>query len=163
MMDRAYHHVDDMRELGRYVHIPNPYIHIDDLRLPYEHINDLRLPYVPNTDPQIPYIHQTDGIPYVHQTDASKWVDCVRSLRNETIFIHRENASNCRLQIEKKMISFTSADCDARKIECTCAMYTKGLDDYSAHGGCVVHEILEFRSTAHDIELNFIQRPSIKE
>lgn len=61
MNDRYYMHVDDMRELGRYIHIPNPYIHQFDLRLPY----------VPNTDLQIPYIHQTDGIPYVHQTDAN--------------------------------------------------------------------------------------------
>lgn len=71
MNDRYYMHVDDMRDLGRYIHIPNPYIHVHDLRLPYDHIDDLRLPYVPNTDPQIPYIHQTDGIPYVHQTDAN--------------------------------------------------------------------------------------------
>lgn len=49
MNDRAYYHVDDMRELGRYVHIPNPYIHVHDLRLPYEHENN-------------PYLHSGDGV-----------------------------------------------------------------------------------------------------
>lgn len=75
MKDRYYMHVPDMRELGRYIHIPYPYDGgygpYFGMPNPYIHQDDLRLPYNPNTDPQIPYIHQTDGIPYVHQTDAN--------------------------------------------------------------------------------------------
>lgn len=78
MNDRYYMHVDDMRELGRYIHIPYPYDGgygpYFGMPNPYIHQNDLRLPYVPNTDPQIPYVHQTDGIPYVHQTDGIPYV-----------------------------------------------------------------------------------------
>jgi len=52
MNDRAYYHVHDMRELGRYIHIPYPY---DGGYGPYFGVN-------------IPYVHM--DVPYVH--DAGK-------------------------------------------------------------------------------------------
>lgn len=48
MNDRAYMHVDDMRDLGRYIHIPYPY---DGGYGPYSHM--------PN-----PYSHMPN--PYMH-------------------------------------------------------------------------------------------------
>lgn len=42
MNDRAYFHVDDMRELGRYIHIPYPY---DGGYGPYSHMPN---PYIHN-------------------------------------------------------------------------------------------------------------------
>lgn len=48
MNDRAYYHVNDQRQLGRYIHIPYPYMGGYG---PYDHI--------PN-----PYLH--DDNPYAH-------------------------------------------------------------------------------------------------
>lgn len=53
MNDRSYHHVDDQRYLGRYIHIPYPYMggygpytHIPN---PYAHIDN-------------PYLHSGQGV-----------------------------------------------------------------------------------------------------
>lgn len=54
MNDGAYYHVHDMRELGRYIHIPYPY---DGGYGPYSHMPN---PYLHLDNP---YLHNPDKIP----------------------------------------------------------------------------------------------------